>query len=441
MRKPLAFTLLGVCLALLCRIFLLDNYQVSTGSMAPAILGHYRECACPRCGFTVQVGLHERDDGEAAAREHWYQRAFCPNCGATGLALHDAPVVRGQRMLVNKTAFAMRAPRRWEIVVFRLFGFDFIKRILGLPGETVEIQDGDLYVDGVLCRKTIDEFKAMRVPAFDNNYQPTPMTWASRWESAPYRADSQLLAGTALCLDATQPTDSWHLAAYRNFCLDTHKFLPLVDEYGYNGAEPCRTVPVHDTMLECDIEIQGGQGTLALGITDGQDFLVAKLPVGASLERYSLHEAQAFSLPAMDKLGSALVEQAGLSLLPGKRYHVECAFVDRRLTLLVDGAEAFAPVDLPACDSRGPLVRPVMVAVKGAKAILTNFRLWRDVHYTQDGKQGVAGAVVRLGPDQYFVLGDNSPRSEDSRFWPDGGKVPGSALLGAPLVFVGPGKW
>jgi signal peptidase I len=85
-------------------------------------------------------------------------------------------------------------------------------------------------------------------------------------------------------------------------------------------------------------------------------------------------------------------------------------------------------------------VRPVIMAAKGVKANLTNIRLWRDVHYTQDGKQGVGGAVVRLGPDQYFVLGDNSPRSEDSRFWPDGGKVPVSALLGAPLFGFGPGQ-
>jgi signal peptidase I len=304
-RMPLTFTLVCVCLALLCRVFLLDNYQVSTGSMAPAILGHHRECACPRCGFNVQVGLHERDDGETAAREHWYQRAFCPNCGATGLSLHHAPVFQGRRFLVNKAAFAMRAPRRWEVVVFRLFGFDFIKRILGLPGESVEIQDGDLYVDGMLCRKTIDEFKAMRVLAFDNNHQPMPMTWAARWESAPYRPNGQLLVGTALCLDATQSSDCWQLAAYRNFCVDTHKLLPLRDEYGYNGAEPCRTVPVHDTMLECDVEIQEGQGILALGITDGQDFIVAKLPVGASQERCSLHEAQAFSLPGPESVGAA----------------------------------------------------------------------------------------------------------------------------------------
>jgi signal peptidase I len=108
------------------------------------------------------------------------------------------------------------------------------------------------------------------------------------------------------------------------------------------------------------------------------------------------------------------------------------------VTLRIDGVDAFAPLDLQAAGERTPLVRPVMVAIRGGKAVASNVRLWRDVHYTQAGTNAVKGAVVRLGPDQYFVLGDNSPASEDSRFWPDGGRVPGAALIGTPLVVLRP---
>jgi hypothetical protein len=66
--------------------------------------------------------------------------------------------------------------------------------------------------------------------------------------------------------------------------------------------------------------------------------------------------------------------------------------------------------------------------------VFRNFRLYRDVHYTQAGRNGVNGKAVRLGPEQYFVLGDNSTSSDDSRFWPEGGAVSGDSLVGKPFL-------
>ena len=47
--------------------------------------------------------------------------------------------------------FAARAPRRGEVIVFRFPGDetkDFVKRVIGLPGEKVEIRDGGVYIEG-----------------------------------------------------------------------------------------------------------------------------------------------------------------------------------------------------------------------------------------------------------------------------------------------------
>ena len=48
-------------------------------------------------------------------------------------------------------AYAFRAPRRGDIVVFRFPGDtsrDFVKRVVGVPGDTVEIRNGEVFVNG-----------------------------------------------------------------------------------------------------------------------------------------------------------------------------------------------------------------------------------------------------------------------------------------------------
>ena len=67
---------------------------------------------------------------------------------------------------VNRLAYAWREPQRGDVVSIRLAGNSilYMKRIVGLPGETVEFQNGRLLVDG----------KALEEP-----YMKTPCGWES----------------------------------------------------------------------------------------------------------------------------------------------------------------------------------------------------------------------------------------------------------------------
>ena len=107
---------------------------------------------------------------------------------------------------------------------------------------------------------------------------------------------------------------------------------------------------------------------------------------------------------------------------------------DGQSGLAVDG-EVWLSHDLPEAKKRAGVERPFQAQADGVQATLRRFRLYRDVHYTQQGTNAVRGKAVRLGADQYFMLGDNSPSSEDSRFWPDAGRVDADCLIG-PMISV-----
>ena len=57
----------------------------------------------------------------------------------------------GDKLFVNKFLYRFREPKRWEIIVFKSPEEpkkDFIKRLIGTEGETVEIRDGVIFVNG-----------------------------------------------------------------------------------------------------------------------------------------------------------------------------------------------------------------------------------------------------------------------------------------------------
>lgn len=58
----------------------------------------------------------------------------------------------GQYLIVSKVTYWIHPPERGDIIVFRPpngASDDYVKRIIGLPGETVEIRGGTVWVDGV----------------------------------------------------------------------------------------------------------------------------------------------------------------------------------------------------------------------------------------------------------------------------------------------------
>lgn len=79
----------------------------------------------------------------------------------------------GERLVVNKFIYHWRAPIKSEVVIFRYprdHSRDFIKRVIAVGGDTIEIKDGHVYVNDALVNedyiseKTRTEYPKQTVP-------------------------------------------------------------------------------------------------------------------------------------------------------------------------------------------------------------------------------------------------------------------------------------
>lgn len=453
-RRLVHGSVVAVCLFLLIRTVGVEPFGVPTGSMAPALIGNHREAFCTRCGAPVVVG-----EPAAGARPADFARCRCPNCGAPA-DLSEADTITGDRLLVDKTAFLARPPRRWEVAVFRCPVDDtkpYVKRVAGLPGELIQISDGDVYADGELVRKSLSDLREVLVPVLDMNSPPRPDGWGTRWlvepvpapptlpavgRPDPQPADAAVLADTALVLDAANRSEGVGLT-YRHWNLDRRCEEPVGYALGYNGGPAggrsefaAGTPACRDFVLTFDLEVVAGAGSFACRLGDGADWVSADLPVGNAADSPGVQVAH--------DGGARPVTGPGRRLDIGKTYRVEFAFADRRASLAIDGEEVVPPLDLPADppgrSRRRPLGRPAQLGARGVTATVRNLRLDRDIHYLP-GSRGVT-AAWRLGPGEYFLLGDNTANSQDSREWQAGGDprpgVPEADFVGKPFLIHQP---
>ncbi len=482
---------MGVCLVMLValfRTFLAGGYMIETGSMAPCLLGHHRQAVCPSCRYPFAV---EGSDTKG--------KAVCPNCGKTGIAVDSLPRNDGDHLLVHRSLFEFRTPRRWEVVVFRNPNKPtqaYVKRVIALPGEAVQIRDGDIYVGGEIQSKSYATQRGIRIPVYDHDFRPPAddPRWRPRWViEKPERGwkESSGAFHFSPAKEGKQAEVAWvnyrnwvrqggmHAAAVslarwpetterpqtgigplkydederklvcrgalpleiRNRLLDGARdrdfrealerlyeeshVAPITDAYGYNrGREGQGTNEVHDLMLSASVRLQEGPGEFVMGITDGTEAFECVFDVEEKKVRL------------IDTRTGRAMRTANLDdLLLREPTSVEVSLMDQQVLLAVGGRLAFRPWSYsgPAERGKAPL-HPVRFGARGLTVEVTSLKLFRDVYYTDDSGRRAVDVPLQLNPDEYFVLGDNSPVSKDSRGWPESTALTSDMFLGKPLI-------
>jgi signal peptidase I len=412
MRK-LRAALLAVAAALVIRAVFLEPFGVPTGSMAPTILGWHREANCPNCGNLVRVGV---DHDESALVN---PNVACPNCGSRVLDLAAGQSFSGDRLLVDKSTFVWRKPHRWEIAVFRLPSDPdrpYVKRVVGLPGETLQIVDGDVKIDGALARKSHAQARAVGIPICRMNCRPSE-GWETWWAPKANAEPAARVEGSDLLLPFSDDSQ-WRGLTYRALAGQ-----PLGNQNSYNGRRRDIGLDwVHDFLVSFDFQFQAGDGHFSVSLIDGADEAVATIASDGGVV-----------VAAGESRREARLRQQRTSWR-----RLSFSFVDRRASLSINDVEIAPPIDLDTPSERAGVIEPLRLRSQRLGVHVRNLRLDRDLHYTAEGRLG--SGKCSLAPDEYFMLGDNSGNSEDSRFWPTPG-VSRRTLLGKPLLVYAPTRW
>lgn len=329
---------IAIVMALVIRQFAVEAFKIPTESMAPTLLGD-------RLG------------------------------GGTG-----------DRILVDKIPIMFGEPDRWSVIVFKYplnESKNYIKRLVGLPGEQLSVRDGDVIIDGAISRKPEHVQEVLFFPVYPGVLTDDELrrAWQTD-EGDPWRR----LDGGGFEVESDGP-------AFMSFFKQVRDARPWENETV--GVHPVGDVRIRATVTP------GAKGDVVV-------FRIVDLRVENDLV-LAVGEGKSFL-----RHGDEEIPLPGVVLEPGEETDVSFANVDDTLVAVVEGDEfrhEYEPVATEDFDHSEDAIR---FGVAHGSARFTDLTLERDEYYTP---QGASYSDVRIPESHYFVLGDNSRSSADSREW------------------------
>jgi len=443
-------------LALLFRAFVMEAFRIPTGSMANTLKGAHFRLRCLQCGYEYDYGLGNyrlpRD-----TIPHGYLKPMssrCPSCGHYQATGGTMPVSNGDRILVLKCMYQFFEPKQWDVVVFKNPldpTINYIKRLVGRPGETVKIIDGDIYIDGQISRKPTNVQDELWMPVYDNDYRPVRpregLFNGHSWEQ-PFKN----IADSGWEIDKANPTEFWldsPADQINTMIYDTSIGNNFRATYAYDDVRGYNHMPYcSDLMVRFYANAPNPQGLIGIEMRKYQVDYRAWVDLTGEMVIAEVSKGRELILD------SKPIEPS----VSSKSFLVKFANVDHQLVFQV-GSEILTfdlgrnPDD---AGQRRTDIQPQVKIFGSGKPTLSHIAIFRDIHYTASkfGNSGETGRATEDNPlklvkDEFFVLGDNSPNSEDGRWWSEPGRgnngvsyrqgvVPRDYLVGKALFVYWP---
>lgn len=486
-KETITSVIIAFVLAFVFRGFVVEAFLIPTGSMAPTLLGVNMLLTNPQTGTTWPVGPRDYSSpghevplpfqGEAT-------RGLKTTDPITRRPMPDqynVPVRAGDRIFVMKYLYSIFDPQRWDVVVFRNPSdarVNYIKRLIGLPGEQLALIDGDVFV---------------RTPKPDDPSTSAPWSLTG-WHvvDKPELAQREMWQGVFdSSMTPRQPIDGrayqgpfkprgneaqWEIAGRQDYrysgqgptslAWDAH---PIRDYYAYDeidggSATAHARFPVGDLSLSAGIkpEAPGTEASLVV-LARRHEFRALVQPGKAQLQMRPQPSLIATpDNPAPDVPWTTLLNVDWPGLLPaGEVTNLEFWHVDQTLQLWKEGRliaktrydwtpgqrlqyatslgkdweEQLRANPMALSSGEGYQAVSVRFDFSGGPLTLYRVALARDIYYqpsnyadrnlfgerhSRAGQPALAthpNQPLQLHADQFFCCGDNSPASLDGRLW------------------------
>jgi signal peptidase I len=473
--ETLQSLIVAFVLAMIFRGFVTEGFVIPTGSMAPTLMGQHLRLHSEKTGWEFPVGV----DPSWPARggngvEAKYLDLPDPMLGRVypGSAISERIIPRhrmGDRILVLKSLYPFSSPSRFDVVVFKNPtdpigpAENYIKRLVGLPDEAIWLVDGDVFATDA---ESVEDYSSFRIqrkpehvqravwqPVHDSNFMPRDTAnWDSPYHGSPW-------TGTTVDWDTSGPSFRCETADPSIIVWDNH-ILHLSDWTSYNMISPMynagRSMSVADIRLSATI------------VPDAAG-LETRFVIKARQTQYEFILAGGTAAMRMrdDAWGDEFLDQGWSGTEPveipsfraGVPMRIEFWHVDQAMSIFVNGKRIGRPLlyewrpeerlqnavergrDARELAGRAPSgIVEMQWHFAGAPVTLHGVQVDRDLYYRTDRRHGPdrrnpsapdfenlldsrhpfgthPDALAVLGPDHFFMCGDNSTASSDSRLW------------------------
>lgn len=390
--------IIAFAMAFVFRGFVIEAFVIPTGSMGPTLLGQH-------------MRFHDDQSGTTWPVTTWRGSPVTPDPVQTDIDVHDpmsgslhsvkrTPTLSGDRILVLKYLYAVFEPRRYDVVVFKnpappAGGRDtnpgpadnYIKRLIGLPGEHIALIDGDVFVrpasdaerplgsiptidprtywqqpGWTIARKGLVEQRALWQTIFDSSFAPipTPSTFSSPWaaSSTPAPTPTSTAGGTSVSgwsfanprvyeYTGSAPTTlAWDQSRTRYADQFGQAKWAINDRYAYDEVPPPASLgiqlfPVSDLRLRAGIEPLSDTLTVSASLNVRRHEFVLELS-GSTATLKARQPQGEMGIMTWTTLGTAAIKP----LKAGEIRNVELWHSDQSLRAFVDEEQVIGPIAL-----------------------------------------------------------------------------------------------